>query len=399
MSHTIFSLLSRQPDEIIGENAFFNTSFDERLQNWTSPALDSNNEPLLRGVEGYHKFYNEIITEEFSGFHKDGYLVAQKLRADFPWSEDSQLHAMLAEIAYSGKPVLDVASDFYMGLLPMILSYNPAAHVCVSDINRQGMKTLSDCLREYLPAYNINVTSFDNNDIPFKDNSLEYVTSIDGMTSSIGSRKIPNIVARCLGQEKAVSEVYRILKPGGYFVTVEQFIDCDFDLYEIYEYCEIYGKIYGIYSFEEIKNFLEWICQASWRETFTSAGFTVETENEYSHRLTVGELKKLLLRYTDHMNVHTWTESDIARLYLSKELYHAVMEADSPETVSKSKAFQKEWVKVGRIYVKRKMYTREDISEILWKCVKHREVSEPCELPEDFGLDVYDGDTVYVLQK
>jgi len=399
MNHTIFSLLNRQPDERYRENVFFHTFFDERLQNWTSPALDSNNEPLLRGVEGYHKFYNEIISEEFSGFHKDGYLVAQKLRADFPWSEDSQLHAMLAEIAYSGKPVLDVASDFYMGLLPMILSYNPAAHVCASDINRQGMKTLSDCLREYLPAYNINVTSFDNNDIPFKDNSLEYVTSIDGMTSSIGSRKIPNIVARCLGQEKAVSEVYRILKPGGYFVTVEQFIDCDFDLYEIYEYCETYGKIYGIYSFEEIKDFLEWICQASWRETFTSAGFTVETENEYSHRLTVGELKKLLLRYTDHTGIHTWTEADITRLYLSKELYHAAAEADSSEAVSKSKAFQKEWGKIGRIYVKEKMYTREDISEILWRCVRAEEVSEPCELPEDFGLDVYDGNAVYILQK
>ena len=399
MNQTIFSLLSRRPDEIIGENVFFHTSFDERLQDWTSPALDSNNEPLLRGVEGYHKFYNETITEEFSGFHQNGYLVAEKLRSDFPWAQDPQLHRVLTEIAYSGKPVLDVASDFYMGLLPFVLKYNPSARVCASDINVQGMKTLSNCLREHLPSYNVNVTSFDNNNIPFRDNSLDYVTSIDGMTSSAGSRKGPLIAARCLGQEQAVSEVYRILKPGGYFVTVEQFIDCDFDLREIFEYCETYGKIYGIFSFEEIKDFLNWICQASWTTTFTSAGFTVETENEYSHRLTVGELKKLLIRYTDHMGVHTWTEADIARLYLSKELYHAAAEADSPESVSKSKAFQKEWVKVGRIYVKSKMYTREDISEILWKCVKHREVSEPCELPEDFGLDVYDGDTVYVLKK
>ena len=94
MNQTIFSLLSRRPDEIIGENVFFHTSFDERLQDWTSPALDSNNEPLLRGVEGYHKIYNETITEEFSGFHQNGYLVAEKLRSDFPWAQDPQLHRM-----------------------------------------------------------------------------------------------------------------------------------------------------------------------------------------------------------------------------------------------------------------------------------------------------------------
>ena len=353
----------------------------------------------MRGVDGYHKFYNEKIIKEFSGFHKDGHLIADKLRSVFPWSQDQKLHAMFAEMADSGKPVLDVASDFYMGLLPFILKYNPSAHVCASDINVQGMKNLGNCLHEYLPSYNINVTSFDNNDIPFRDNSLDYVTSIDGMTSSTGSRKVPFIAARCLGQENAVSEVYRILKPGGYFVTVEQFIDCDFDLHEIYEYCETYGKIYGICSFEEIKDFLEWICQASWRKIFASAGFSVETENEYSHRLTVGELKKLLLRYTNHSGIHTWTDADIAQLYLSKELYHAAAEADSPDTVSKSKAFQKEWVKVGRIFVKEKMYTREDISEILWKCVRSGEVSEPCEMPENFGLEVYDGNVVYVLKK
>lgn len=399
MNQTIFSLLSRQPDEIIGENSFFNTSFDEYLPDWTSTAFGSGIEPLLQGVEGYHKYYDNKIKEALSVFHKDGYLVAEKLRPDFPWAQDPELHRMLAEIAYSGKTVLDVASDYYMGLLPYVLKYNPSAHVCASDINGHGMKTLSNCLREYLPSYNINVTSFDNNNIPFRDNSLDYVTSIDGMTSSAGSRNVPLITARCLGQEKAVSEVYRILKPGGYFVTVEQFIDCDFDLYELYEYCETYGKIYGICSFEEINNFLEWICQASWKETFTSAGFTVETENEYSHRLTVGELKKLLLRYTEHTGIHTWTEADIARLYLSKELYHAATEADSPDAVSKNKAFQKEWGKIGRIYVQRKMYTREDISEILWECVRSGEVSEPCEMPDNFGFEVYDGNVVYVLKK
>jgi len=62
MNQTIFSLLSRRPDEIIGENVFFHTSFDERLQDWTSPALDSNNEPLLRGVEGYHLNVNEKVS-------------------------------------------------------------------------------------------------------------------------------------------------------------------------------------------------------------------------------------------------------------------------------------------------------------------------------------------------
>lgn len=395
---TLLSILNREPDESIGGSAFFHTHLDEMLHDWKLPKPDSYQNKFFKGSEGYHQYVREKNIKEFATFHQAGILEARDFR-DFPWGEDPQLHRMLSKIADCGELILDIASDFHMGFLPNILKYNPTACVCASDLDEQCMRTLHDCLREHLPAYNICLASFDNTDIPILDDSLCYITSIDGITSSTDNRKGAGIIARCFGQDKAIAEVYRILKPGGYFVTVEQFIDCEFDLLEIYEYCETYGKLYGIYSFDEIKTFLDWIFEDSWERAFTSAGFVIETANEYSHRLTTGELKRLLFHYTNRMGVHQWTEADIARNYLSKELFHVIADAHTAADILQSKAFQKEWQVTGRFATNEKQYTKDDIADILWRYVRSGIISEPFDVPEDFGFEIYDGSTVYVLKK
>ena len=340
----------------------------------------------------------------FTKYHKDGILWARESDfRRFSWGRDQQLHEILSEIANSNELILDVASDFSMGFLPVILDYNPSACCYASDYNEQCMKNLSECLREYLPKYNIRVASFDNNNIPLKDNSINYITSIYGMTNSKGNNKEIPIAARCLGQDKAVMEIYRILKPGGSFVTVEQYLDCDFDLLRILEYIHKKGKLFGIYSFDEIRMFMEWVCKDSWKRNFSSAGFHIEMENKYSHKLTVSEFKRLMFRYTCLLGIHKWSDMDIVLHCMSKELYEVINSAPSSNHVQQSRAFQQEWGTVSVLNtINDNYYSKNDLAETLWKNVKNGTVTEYMEELDNLdniGMNVYSGETVYVLSK
>ncbi len=399
MSETIFTLLSRQPDESIGENIFFHTSFDEGLENWISPERDNNNRPLFQGVEGYHMWNLQKNLLDFVEFHKNGVLWArEKDLRYFSWGWDQMLHDILSEVACSGELILDVASGFSMGLLPIILSYNPSAYCYASDFDEQSMKTLSKCLNEHLAQYNIRVAAFDNNNIPLNDNTINYITSIYGMTSSKSNSQDIPIIGRCLGQDKAVSEIYRILKAGGYFITIEQFLDGDFDFRKIEEYVQKNGKLFGVYSSEEIKMFMEWVHKDSWERNFSSVGFHIEKKSMYSRKLTVYDLKRLLFRYTYFSGIHCWNDIDITLNCMSKELFEVIHNVSSAEQMLGNRAFCKEWRIVSPILLNNN-YSMEYLAEMLWRNVKSGVISGCGEWAENVGMDVYVGETVYVLRK
>lgn len=86
----------------------------------------------------------------------------------------------------------------------------------VTDIYAPSIRSYREYIDRNMTEYNINLASFDNYDIPIKDNSLDYVTSTGGIGGSADG-----VNAQTFGKEKAISEVYRILKPGGCYVTLE----------------------------------------------------------------------------------------------------------------------------------------------------------------------------------
>ena len=96
--------------------------------------------------------------------------------------------------------------------------------------------------------------------IPIKDNSLDYVTS-----NSISSTRNGES-----GQIQALKEVFRVLKSGGYFVTVENEWT---DMSKIDEVFKLWGK-YNYYKEQEI----------SWHDKFVSSGFKIESENKHFFR-------------------------------------------------------------------------------------------------------------------
>ena len=333
MKRPFDTIFHKAPDFTHNADYFFETDFDKELGAVISSTKLEPDKLPWDSVETYHRFRQKQAAEDFyeNWYSRDTASEDAMAQREYPWICDAEIRAVLEKVALSGKPFLDIASSDCLGMAAFIKKISPSAPCLVSDIDTSLMCFMSTFLKTALPEYPFFCTSFNNRNIPIHDNSLDYVTSIDGITSSPDRRKGTGIIARCLGQDKAISEVYRILKPGGYFVTAEQYIDCDVDLLQTHESCEKYGKLYGIYSFDDIQAFLDWILEDSWESAFTTAGFTIETAKEYPHRLTAGECRQLLFRYTNGMGTHPRSEENIARNHLSQEQFSVLADAHTPE--------------------------------------------------------------------
>ena len=188
------------------------------------------------------------------------------------------------KIADEGKAFMDISSGTNMGLIPYIAKMNPKIPCLATDIYAHVMK----CWRVYkdrnLADYNIHFASFDNYDIPLRDNSLDCVTSTFGITSSAPEGDSARAHKITIGSEKAISEVYRVLKPGGRLVTVETGMDWDFDLPKIYE-TKLRGRVEGSYDCAALKAIAEKIKGEQWSKKFTSAGFETEAEEKYQKKV------------------------------------------------------------------------------------------------------------------
>ncbi|NLL39029.1 MAG: class I SAM-dependent methyltransferase [Clostridiales bacterium] len=105
--------------------------------------------------------------------------------------------------------------------------------------------------------------------MPIRDDSLDYITSIYGISSSsetpAGGTKT-NIYQYSAVKEKPINEVYRVLKPGGRFVTLEMNRECDFDLEKVYDHYNKNGNLFGIYTYDEIQAVLGLLKDEPWRE-------------------------------------------------------------------------------------------------------------------------------------
>ena len=228
-------------------------------------------------------------------------------------NRDARLVEMLREIAYDDKPLMDIASSGGMGLAPYFMKLNPRKPCLITDVSSLEMKILRSCLNENLPEYNVHTASFDNNDIPMFDSSIDYITSNYGILSSAsfpadGQKKASYHYSE--GTETAISEVYRVLKPGGRFVTVEMSREFDFDLYKLCHDSMKNGKLFGIYTYNEIQAVLERLTEESWRDKFTSAGFEVEYEKRHYELYSIDKVMNFLHNVTKYYGIRNWEKRD-----------------------------------------------------------------------------------------
>ncbi|MGI6744517.1 MAG: hypothetical protein ACOX4O_12790 [Eubacteriales bacterium] len=392
------TIFNRNPDEIVGSDYFYRTNFDETINKILSSLNPANNKLPYSSLQEYHELKDSDIKRNFlDGWNQRFYGTAQT-SPYAPWLDEPRFREISAQIAGDGELFLDIASDFSMGMAPYILRLNSDVPCYVSDIDERTMRTLRECLQKYLPEYKISVVSFDNNDMPIHDNSLKYVTSIDGVTSSTQKSDEYTVMSYCLGSEKVISEIYRILKHGGYFITCEQSFDCDYDLRKIYENYSVYGKLFGIYNCDEVQSVIEDILKYSWKDAFEAAGFEIELEKKYHHRYSESELKQFMFRYTYYNNLRKWTDTEIALNYLTTELTDEICRAKSANEILSCKAFTNAWTMIGANVADRKNLEKTDVVNLLWEYVKSGSASGNFK-HENTGFDIYHVNALYALKK
>ena len=229
-------LFSAQPKEIIGNDYYYHAdsegdNFDENDEDrWLNQGIfKANWEGKRQGREEGFKLCDEIA----------------------------------GDIAASGKPFMEIACGPGMGLSPAILAKNPAIPCLATDACSRLIKAWRYYIKRNLTEYNISLASFSALDMPIKDSSLDYVTSFIGVGSTRNGMD---------GQIRALQEVLRILKSGGFFVTIEGEFE---DLTKVDEVFKLWGK-------HNWYNDISWL--TSWHDKFVSAGFTIISEDRHYSR-------------------------------------------------------------------------------------------------------------------
>lgn len=339
MEKIFADMFARQPDEIVKGDYFYRVPWKE--QERQKYGYRDLNESELEDFEKKSKteFMHHWDKRTFQGdFDKAN---------DFGWLEcikgqnkDPQVEEIIHNIAREGIPFMDIASSEAMGLASYILKVNPKTPCLVTDIDAHAMKHLRSRVDENLPESecNISIASFDNLDIPLGDASIDCVTSYAAIGNAATNKSWskedetdPSIATfdDFIGahKRKLLSEVYRILKPGGLFITAEGEWEWEYDLQEIDGYFSEHEKLYGLYTHDEVRKRLVQIELEKEKcglcdEIFTSAGFEVEYEKRYSKKYSLDNVVLSVSLTGDPVSVKECDRTeDIINIYDQSILY------------------------------------------------------------------------------
>ena len=305
MDKIFAEMFSKQPDEIINGDYFCNVPWYE-----SEYLADVSSEVIER---------QEIRSK--STFKSEW--EKRTLENDSDWLE------ILQSI---NTPFMDIASSEYMGLASYILKLNPNTPCLIADIDPNTIKRLRSRIDENLSDYNISLASFDNVEMPLKDDSIDCITAIEGISASAVGRAVNSSVmsldeftASC--ERKLLDEVYRVLKPGGCFITVEPELSWDFDRQKIENYFSEHEKLFGLYTYDVIWNrFTDFM---SWKEKYAmsdakiiAAGFEVESKKIHTEQFGVNQVARYFSATGEPINIENHDESkDIVKLYSNMILY------------------------------------------------------------------------------
>lgn len=238
MNAPFSKIFSKQPDEIINGDYFYNVDWFNRLASEINMNFEKSN---TRNGK-----YNNFLEHRENMWLNEGKFLGSWIANIQERTGLLELKNISAKIAAEEKTVMDISSGINMGLIPYIVKLNPEVPCLVTDIDQHLIKcwrifkdttklfnniqfaSNETWTRSWRPfkecdlfIYNIQFAAFDNLNMPLKNNSLNYITSTQGITSTFSDNTGMYGGIPVKNHDKVINEVYRVLKPTGYFVTVE----------------------------------------------------------------------------------------------------------------------------------------------------------------------------------
>lgn len=139
--------------------------------------------------------------------------MIQEKWVDYRWREDvdrggwRRNQEAAQRIAAHGGRILEICAGPGGGFVPATLMTDYDAHIMISDLCPAVVREWQRLFREMdNPPPNVEFAALNVCDLPFADNSLDVVSGNGAIINIEGDR------------DKALREIYRVLKPGGLFV-------------------------------------------------------------------------------------------------------------------------------------------------------------------------------------
>ncbi len=165
--------------------------------------------------DGVHLFVPEKERPEFAAWAeemaREGWVRANWKKAGErgkPWSRYGDL------IAGHGGLILEIGAGPGGGFMPFVLRSDPDARIIVSDLSPTVVREWKAFLGGR-PYSNLCFAAMDFTALPLPDGCVDVVSDCGGTDNTVGSNRA------------AFREAYRVLKPGGIFVTTALFVSPD----------------------------------------------------------------------------------------------------------------------------------------------------------------------------
>ncbi len=171
--------------------------------------------------------------------------------------EHPKTKKLIETIVVNGKEIIDLACGPGMGLIPPVKQIDSEFHCIATDANAMLLEHWKRYLDWNHLTYGVGFAQFSVLDMPFRDNS------VPAFSSNIGLSSVRGGVA---DYDKAATEVYRCLEPGGFLYAIEsEWVD----IQAILQVFEKMGKQpWSIFTEEQV----------SWHDRFLQAGFEIVSE-------------------------------------------------------------------------------------------------------------------------
>ena len=118
-------------------------------------------------------------------------------------------------IAAEGGLILEIGAGPGGGFMPFVLRAAPNAHIIISDLCPGVVEEWKRLLDAKLGSPELAFAVCDFTELPFPDESFSVVADCGGVANCIGDR------------QRALSEIHRVLKPDGVYVTYNGFVTRD----------------------------------------------------------------------------------------------------------------------------------------------------------------------------